>query len=163
MLRYNLPLLFRLLAAIILTCGVCCPALLSQELALDAPQPPFAVATPAIEPIQPTTTPPLQTTEHRFWDKTNIALFAATASLSAGDFTVTHQNLASGGRELNPIVRVFAGNTTTLALNFAGENVAGIALSYFFHKTGHHRLERAVSVFNIGMSTGAVTYGMTHR
>jgi hypothetical protein len=38
-----------------------------------------------------------------------------------------------------------------------------IGLSYFFHKTGHHKLERLVSVVNIGSSAGAVSYGLAHR
>jgi hypothetical protein len=156
----NLLVLLRLVAAAITAFGIGCPALLSQELAVDAPQPSFEAATPV---VQPSPAPSLQPGEHKFWDKTNIALFAATASLSAADFKVTRQNLQSGGRELNPIVRVFDRNTATLALNFAGENIAGIGLSYFLHRTGHHRLERTVSLFNIGMSTGAVTYGLTHR
>ena len=48
-------------------------------------------------------------------------------------------------------------------MNFAGETAGVIGLSYFFHKTGHHKLERAVSLVNIGSSAGAVTYGLTHR
>ena len=158
----SLPVLLRFVAAAIIVGGVGCPALFSQELALDAPQPAFEAATPFVQPA-PSPIQQQEAGEHRFWDKTNVALFAATASLSAADFTVTHQNLQSGGRELNPIVRVFDRNTTTLALNFVAEDVADIGLSYFFHKTGHHRLERMVSFVNIGMSTGAVTYGLTHR
>jgi hypothetical protein len=38
-----------------------------------------------------------------------------------------------------------------------------ISLSYFFHKTGHHKLERAVSLVNIGGSAGAVSFGLAHR
>jgi hypothetical protein len=38
-----------------------------------------------------------------------------------------------------------------------------ISLIYFFHKTGHHKLERAVSLINIGSSAGAVGYGLAHR
>jgi len=41
-------------------------------------------------------------------------------------------------------------------MNFAGETAGVIGLSYFFHKTGHHRLERAVSMLNIGSSAAAV-------
>jgi len=48
-------------------------------------------------------------------------------------------------------------------MNFAGETAGVIALTYFFHRTGHHRLERLVSVVNMSSSAGAVTYGMTHR
>jgi hypothetical protein len=154
----KLPVLLRFAATAIIVCGIACPVLFSQQF-VDAPQPAFETAAPFVQPAPA----PTQLGEHRFWDKTNIALFAATASLSAADFTVTYQNLQSGGRELNPVVRVFDRNTATLALNFVAEDAANIGLSYFFHKTGHHRLERMVSFVNIGMSTGAVTYGLTHR
>jgi hypothetical protein len=99
----------------------------------------------------------------RFWDRENVILFSANAAFSAADFVVTRNNLNSGGRELNPITRVFAGSTAGLAVNFAGETAGVIGLSYFFHRTGHRRLERMVSVVNIGASAAAVTYGLTHR
>lgn len=101
--------------------------------------------------------------EHKFWDAQNRALFLAAAALNGADFAVTRANLQSGGQELNPIVRIFGRSTPGLALNFAGETAGVLSLSYFFHKTGHHRLERAVSVLDIGASAGAVTYGLTHR
>ena len=50
-----------------------------------------------------------------------------------------------------------------LAMNFAGETAGVVALSYFFHKTGHHKLERFVSLTNIGSSAGAVTFDLIHR
>jgi hypothetical protein len=155
----NQPVLLRFVATAIFVSGFACPALLSQQF-VDAPQPAFETAAPF---VQPAPAPAQLPSEHRFWDKTNVALFAATASLSAADFTVTYQNLQSGGHELNPIVRVFDRNTATLALNFVAEDAANIGLSYFFHKTGHHRMERMVSFVNIGLSTGAVSYGLTHR
>jgi len=101
--------------------------------------------------------------EHLFWDKQNVALFTASAALSATDFAVTRANLQGGGRELNPVVRLFGRSTAGLAANFVGETVGGIGLSYFFHKTGHHKLERMVSLVNIGASAGAVSYGLAHR
>ncbi len=48
-------------------------------------------------------------------------------------------------------------------MNFVGETAGVIGLSYFFHKTGHHKLERAVCLVNIGSSAGAVGFGLTHR
>jgi len=126
--------------------------------AMNAPSLAVAAAAPVIQ--QPTTS---MAGEHRFWDKKNVALFAASAALSAADFTVTRANLQSGGRELNPVVRVFGRSTAGLAANFIGETTGGIGLSYFFHKTGHHKLERIVSLVNITTSTGAVSYGLTHR
>jgi hypothetical protein len=103
------------------------------------------------------------TTEHKFWDTQNRVLLFAAAALNGADFAVTRANLQNGGQELNPVVRVFGRSTAGLAVNFAGETAGVIGLSYFFHKIGHHKLERAVSLVDIGGSAGAVTYGLAHR
>jgi hypothetical protein len=121
----------------------------------------------AIEPAPmmtsvPTVTLP-QAPRHRFWDRENSLLFATSAAFSAADFVITRDNLRAGGQELNPVTRLFAGSTTSLAVNFAGETAGVIGLSYFFHKTGHHKLERMVSLLNIGSSAGAVTFDLAHR
>jgi hypothetical protein len=101
--------------------------------------------------------------QHKFWDARNRLLFVAVAASSAADFSVTRMNLANGGRELNPIVRPFAGNSATLALNFAGQTAGVMSISYLFHKTGHHRLERIAPLANIASSAFAVSYGLAHR
>jgi len=100
---------------------------------------------------------------HKFWDRENKILFASTAAAAAADFAVTYQNLQSGGKELNPVTRLFAGSTAGLAVNFAGETTGVVGLSYLFHKTGHHRLERLTPVVNFGASAVAVAYGLSHR
>lgn len=100
---------------------------------------------------------------HKFWDRTNEVLFLAAAVSNAGDFAVTRSNLQSGGRELNPVVRIFGRSSAGLAVNFAGETAGVMSLSYFFHKTGHHKLERTVPMVNIAASAGAVGYGLMHR
>ncbi len=100
----------------------------------------------------------------RFFDKWNIALFSGSAAIDSADFAVTRSNLqTSGGKELNPIVRLFGRSTAGLALNFAGEAASTVGLSYVFHRTGHFKLERAVSMVNIAASGAAVTYSSTHR
>ena len=144
--------------------------LLISSTGLFAQQSPFAAAmkTSLIEPAQPSpfirsTPPPAAGTDHRFWDRSNTLLFAAVGGAAAADFCVTRSNLARGGQELNPVTRVFAGNTTALALNFVGETAGSIGISYLFHKTGHHRLERMTSFVNISASAGAVGYGLMHR
>ena len=38
-----------------------------------------------------------------------------------------------------------------------------IGVGYLFHKTGHHKLERAVTILNIGASTTAVTFDVVHH
>jgi len=119
---------------------------------------------PVAEPAPPVAVVPASVIEqHKFWDRKNSVLFVAASVLDWADFAVTRANLQGGGKELNPLVRPFGRSTPGLAVNFAGETAGVIGVSYFFHKTGHHRLERIVSMVNIGGSTGAVTYGMTHR
>jgi len=100
---------------------------------------------------------------HRFWDNENRALFVTVAALCAADFTVTRANLQSGGRELNPLTRIFSGSTAGLAVNFVGETAGVIGLSYYLHKTGHHQLERLTPMFNIGSSAFAVAYDLSRR
>lgn len=107
--------------------------------------------------------PPKLRETHPFWDHDNKILFAACGALASADFFTTRANLASGGRELNPVTRVFSGSTPGLAANFAMETGGVIGISYMFHKTGHHRLERITSIVNMGGSAGAVAYGLTHR
>jgi hypothetical protein len=146
---------------------VCCasPALRAQTL-LTSLMPVPDAPTPFVEasaPVPGLITPSTAGEGHKFWGKQNCALFVAASVLNGADFAVTRANLQSGGQELNPVVRVFGRSTAGLAVNFVGETVGVIGLSYFFHKTGHHKLERAVSLVNIGSSAGAVSYGLTHR
>lgn len=141
---------------------------LASSTGLFAQQSPLAAAmkTNLIEPIQPS--PFVRSAEpsarnHRFFDRSNTFLFAAVGASAAADFCVTRSNLARGGQEMNPVTRIFAGNNTALAFNFVGETAGSIGISYLFHKTGHHRLERVTSFVNISASMGAVGYGMAHR
>ena len=159
----RLPEYLRFVAAAIVACVVSCPALQAQGPATGAlPDAPGVAASPVILPAPPPLSVPAAG-EHRFWDKQNVALFTTSAVLSAADFTVTRANLQSGGRELNPVVRLFGRSVAGLATNFIGETTGGLGLSFFFHKTRHHKLERIVSLVNIGTSAGAVSYGLTHR
>jgi hypothetical protein len=119
---------------------------------------PFVEAAPPV-----VVTPSNLTLEHKFWDRQNQVLFVAAAALNGADFAVTRANLQSGGQELNPVVRMFGRSTAGLAANFIGETAGVLTLSYFLHKTGHHKLERAVSLMNIGTSAGAVTFDLMHR
>jgi hypothetical protein len=116
---------------------------------------PVVQATPSTLPEAPV--------QHRFLDRENSLLFATSAAFSAADFVVTRDNLRSGGRELNPITSWFTGSTAGLAVNFAGETAGVVGLSYLCHKTGHHKMERAVSMLNIGASAGAVSFDLAHR
>ncbi len=139
--------------------GLFCQTTLGQGPTPDAPQPQPLVGSSFVAAVPQPEIP----SQHRFWDKPNLALFAGTAALSVADFSVTRANLQSGGTELNPVVRIFGKSSAGLAVNFAGETAGVIGLSYFWHKTGHHKLERLTSALDMGGSAAAVTYGLTHR
>jgi len=133
-----------------------CPASFAQGPMPDAP-------TSAVQPASGMvlTQPSLES--HKFLDRQNRILFVTVAALNGADFAVTHSNLQNGGHELNPIVRPLASSTPALAINFAAETAGVIAVSYLFHKTGHHKFERFTSYVNIGASAGAVSYGLLNR
>jgi hypothetical protein len=109
------------------------------------------------------TVPPEEQGQHRFLDTESRFLFVAVAGLSAADFAVTRANLRAGGRELNPITRLFGSSTAGLAVNFAGETAVIVGLSYYLHRTRHHQLERLTSMLNIGASAFAVGYDLRRR
>jgi hypothetical protein len=155
--------IFRLGALIALAVLGFCPSSLAQQDTLAMVQPPDAMEPAPMMKFTEPATLPKPSSEHRFWDRQNSALFAANVAFSAADFVVTRDNLRNGGQELNPVTRVFSGSTAGLAMNFAGETAGVIGLGYFFHRTGHHRLERAVSMLNLGSSAAAVGFGLAHR
>lgn len=141
---------------ILLAAFAVCPNSLAQGPDPDSP-------IPVAEPVTPlVANSPSVMPEHKFWDTPNRVLFATAAALNGADFAVTRANLQSGGQELNPIVRIFGHSTAGLAMNFIGETAGVVTISYWCHKTHHHRLERAVSAVNITGSVGAVTFGLTH-
>jgi hypothetical protein len=136
-----------------------CPTSVAQGPLPEAPTP-----IPAVEHASAFVSLPRPTaSEHKFWDRENKLLFFTAAALNSADFAITRSNLQSGGHELNPVVRMFGRSTPGLAVNFVGETAGVVSVSYFFHRTGHHKLERWVSVVNISSSAGAVGYGLAHR
>jgi len=133
------------------------PSLFAQGPLPNAPMP-SAEASAAVISM-----PRAESAQHKFFDRENCALFAGSIALSGADFAVTRSNLQHGGQEFNPLVRIFGRSTAGLAANFTGQSVGTVALSYLFHRTGHHKMERAVSMVNIGGSAAAVGFGLAHR
>jgi hypothetical protein len=155
------------LASLVAIFGLCAAGHAQQQVAMallpDAPGTPAAME--PVRPVEPVELKPLPEapSHRRFWDRENTLLFAGTVLTSAGDFVVTRNNLQGGGQELNPIARIFSGSTAGLVANFAGETAGVTGLSYFFHKTGHHRLERLAPMVNMAASGYAIGYGLRHR
>jgi hypothetical protein len=72
-------------------------------------------------------------------------------------------NLSNGGHESNPLARMFTGSTAGQVINFEGGAATAIGLSYLFHRTGHHNLERMASLVQIGSSGIGFSYSLSHR
>jgi hypothetical protein len=147
-------------AVLLVVLGMCGPVL-AQQVSFALLQPASIEPNPMVKSVEPVTQP--EAPSHRFWDRENTFLFATSAAFSTADFIATRNNLRNGGQELNPVTRVFSGSTAGLAVNFAGETVGVVGVSYLLHKTGHHKLERAVSILNIGASASAVAFDAVHR
>ena len=145
------------IALVLLTCG----SSLAQQFQLAAFHTENIEIPPPARPVEAQPFP--AETSHKFWDRENKVLFASAAAAASADFAVTYTNLQNGGRELNPITRLFAGSTAGLATNFVGETAGVVGLSYVFHKSGHHKLERLTPLINFGASAVAVGYGLSHR
>jgi len=148
-------------AVLLVFLGTCGPAVAQHVSFSLLPSPKSIEPAPLVKSSEPVTLP--EAPSHRFWDRENSILFATNAAFCTADFVVTRNNLRNGGQELNPFTRVFAGSTAGLAVNFAGEAVGVVGVSYLLHKTGHHKMERAVSLVNIGSSAAAVTFDIVRR
>lgn len=148
-------------AAVLLAFFSLSGATLAQQASFSLLQPVPIQPNPIIKSAEPFKISEVH--NHRFWDRENSVLFVTSTALTTADFVVTRNNLRNGGQELNPVTRMFAGSTAGLAVNFAGEAVGVVGVSYLCHKTGHHKLERAVSLLNIGSSASAVTFDLIRR
>src|SRR5689334_19735162 len=100
---------------------------------------------------------------HFFWDKTNKTLFISHAAIEAVDFGITHHNLSRGGKEMNPEAKALCESGTAGQLVFFGGRTAGVvAITYLFHRTGHHKLERLFPLYASGDSAYGVAYSFAH-
>jgi hypothetical protein len=107
------------------------------------------VSTPTDVPsiVQAESVPP-----HRFWDRRNISLFSAVAVSRGLDYASTRNMLARGREEILLPDDVVNNTAGFVALEAAG-TAASIGISYIFHRTGHHKLERWLSIGHFGVAT----------
>ncbi|HET7442047.1 MAG TPA: hypothetical protein VFJ47_12155 [Terriglobales bacterium] len=101
---------------------------------------------------------------HRYWDRENKVLFIAHAGVTTADFIITHQNLSNGGHETNPLAKPLCeSGTPGQVVFFGGRVLSTLSVSYALHRTGHHKMERGVTMFMIGDSAYGVSYSLAHR
>ena len=89
---------------------------------------------------------------HRFWDKTNDWLFTGVAASRTLDYFST-LNMRRRGRQEILLTNDVVDNHAAFAAIEAAATGVSIGASYLFHRYGHHKLERWVSVVHIGLAT----------
>ena len=130
---------------------------------------PVALARQAPPPPEPCQTlknwPPRESAPHAFWDRTNTLLFSGVGVFRGLDYAST-RNMQARGREEILLPDDVVNNSAAFAGVEAGGTAASVGLSYWMHRTGHHKLERWVSIAHIGVTGfgAARNYALkTHR
>lgn len=123
-------------------------AVLSLSSALTAQAPPE----PAKQPL-----PAAPTVEHRFWDRENILLFSGVAVFRGLDYAST-RNFQARGRTEILIPDDVANNSAGFASLEAAATATSVGISYLFHRTGHHKMERWLSIGHIGVTGFGVAW-----
>jgi len=95
--------------------------------------------------------PNTPTPQHRFWDRTNILLFSGVAVFRGLDYASTRNFQARGREEVLLPDDVVNNSAGFPALEVAGA-ATSVGISYIFHRTGHHKIERWVSIAHIGVT-----------
>ena len=94
--------------------------------------------------------------EHPFWDRENDLLFAAVGASRTLDYFST-LNFRRRGRNEALLTNDIVDNHGAFASIEAAATVASIGVSYLFHRSHHHRLERWTSIVHASLATsGAV-------
>jgi len=144
----RLPVLIFVLGAW-LACANCAAA---QQLTIpenpDASEPSAHSAMPPVivEPLPRPGAP-----VHRFWDRTNVFLFSGVSIFRGLDYAST-RNMQARGREEILLPDDVVNNSAGFAGLEAAASATSVGLSYWMHRTGHHKLERWVSIAHIGVT-----------
>jgi hypothetical protein len=106
-----------------------------------------------IPPANPNRTSISPQTTHRFWDRENDLLFAGVGAGRALDYAST-LNLRRRGIDEIFLTNSIVDNHPLFGGIEAAATAASIGVSYLFHRTGHHRLERWTSAIHFGIAVG---------
>jgi len=87
---------------------------------------------------------------HAFWDRENILLFAGVTGVRMLDYASTRHLRDQGNDEILLTNAIVDNLPLFVGIELAGA-AASIGVSYLFHRSGHHRLERWTSVAHIGV------------
>lgn len=135
--------------------GVCLfiqPPAAAQRVAAGDSEPTEAHVSAASKPMlaalpsRATVPPP-----HAFWDRTNVALFSGIAITRGMDYAST-RNFEARGRQEILLPEDVVNNSAGFASLEAAATVTSVGISYLLHRTGHHKLERWLSIGHINVT-----------
>jgi len=89
--------------------------------------------------------------QHHFWDRTNVLLFSGVAVFRGLDYAST-RNFQARGRDEILVPDDVVNNSAGFAGLEAAASATSVGISYIFHRTGHHKLERWLSIGHIGVT-----------
>jgi hypothetical protein len=88
---------------------------------------------------------------HRFWDRENLWLFSGIAVMRGMDYAST-RNFEARGRQEILLSDEVVNNSAAFASLEASGTMTSIGVSYILHRTGHHKLERWMSIGHISVT-----------
>jgi hypothetical protein len=94
---------------------------------------------------------------HPFWDRTNILLFSGVALFRGLDYASTRNFQARGRTEVLLAPDVVNNSAAFASLEAAGA-ATSVGISYLFHRTGHHKMERWLSIAHISVTGVGVAW-----
>jgi hypothetical protein len=97
--------------------------------------------------VQPPPVPPA----HAFWDRENVLLFSGVALMRGLDYASTRNFQARGRKEIL-LPQEIVNNSAAFASLEAAGTATSVGISYLFHRTGHHTLERWMSISHISVT-----------
>jgi hypothetical protein len=111
------------------------------------PAPAVLPDAPSLASVTPVATKPgLQS--HAFWDHKNAWLFSGVAVFRGLDYTST-RNMRDRGRQEILLTNWVVDNKPLFIGIEAAATGLSIGLSYAMHRTGHHKVERLISIGHI--------------
>jgi hypothetical protein len=102
---------------------------------------------PSVVALPPATASPI----HAFWDRTNILLFSGIAITRGMDYAST-RNFQARGRQEILLPDEVVNNSAGFASLEAAATMTSVGISYNLHRTGHHTLERWMSIGHISVT-----------
>ena len=88
---------------------------------------------------------------HRFWDRENVLLFSGISVFRGLDYAST-RNMQARGREEILLPDDVVNNSAGFAALEAAATATSVGISYWLHRTGHHKVERWLSLGHIGVT-----------